>query len=54
MIDSNAFGETQMKALAGFMGGKGDYIVIVGTLTTPLHNKWADAAIAYQQAHFRI
>ncbi len=52
MIDSTAFGETQMKALAGFMGGKGDYILMVGTLTTPLHNKWADAAIAYQQAHF--
>ena len=52
MIDSTAFGETQMKALAGFMGGKGEYILMVGTLTTPLHNKWADAAIAYQQAHF--
>ncbi len=52
MIDSRAFGETQMKALAGFMGGRGEYILMVGTLTTPLHNKWADAAIAYQQAHF--
>ncbi len=52
MINSKVFGETQMKALAGFMGGKGDYILMVGTLTTPLHNEWADAAIAYQKAHY--
>ena len=34
------------------MGEAGDYVVYVGTLTTPLHNKWADAAIAYQKAHY--
>ncbi len=52
MIDSTAFGETQMKALAKNMGEHGQYIIMVGTLTTPLHNKWADAAIAYQKAHY--
>jgi len=52
LIDSTAFGEAQMQALAGFMGEKGEYVLMVGTLTTPLHNKWADAAIAYQQAHY--
>ena len=52
LIDSVKFGEEQMKALAGFMGEEGDYVVYVGTLTTPLHNKWADAAIAYQKAHY--
>ncbi len=52
MIDSTAFGETQMKALAKNMGERGQYIIMVGTLTTPLHNKWADAAIAYQKAHY--
>ena len=29
------------------MGGKGEYAVFVGSLTVPLHNAWADAAIAY-------
>ena len=52
LIDSTKFGEEQMKALAGFMGEEGEYVVYVGTLTTPLHNKWADAAIAYQKAHY--
>jgi simple sugar transport system substrate-binding protein len=52
LIDSVKFGEEQMKALAGFMGEEGEYVVYVGTLTTPLHNKWADAAIAYQKAHY--
>ena len=35
-----------MEALAKAMGGEGKYIVYVGSLTVPLHNKWADAAIA--------
>jgi simple sugar transport system substrate-binding protein len=52
LIDSVKFGEVQMEKLAKEMGGKGDYVVYVGTLTTPLHNKWADAAIAYQKAHY--
>lgn len=46
------FGEQHMEALAKAMGGKGDYIVYVGSLTVPLHNKWADAAIAYQKAKY--
>ena len=52
LIDSVKFGEEQMKALAGFMGQEGEYAVYVGTLTTPLHNRWADAAIAYQKANY--
>jgi simple sugar transport system substrate-binding protein len=52
LIDSVKFGEVQMQALAREMGEKGEYVVYVGTLTTPLHNKWADAAIAYQKAHY--
>ena len=52
LIDSVRFGEVQMERLAKDMGGEGDYVVYVGTLTTPLHNKWADAAIAYQQKNF--
>ncbi len=52
LINSVKFGQEQMKALAGFMHEEGEYVVYVGTLTTPLHNKWADAAIAYQKEHY--
>jgi simple sugar transport system substrate-binding protein len=52
LIDSVKFGEVQMQRLAKDMGEQGDYVVYVGTLTTPLHNKWADAAIAYQKANY--
>jgi len=52
LIESVAFGEAQMKALAEEMKGEGQYAVLVGTLATPLHNDWADAAIAYQRRQF--
>ncbi|MGE0724796.1 MAG: substrate-binding domain-containing protein [Alphaproteobacteria bacterium] len=52
LIDSVSFGEQQMAKLAQEMKEEGDYVVYVGTLTTPLHNKWADAAIAYQKKHY--
>jgi simple sugar transport system substrate-binding protein len=41
-----------MKDLAKYMGEEGEYIVFVGGLTVPLHNLWADAAIAYQKEHY--
>ena len=41
-----------MERLAKDMGEEGEYVVYVGTLTTPLHNKWADAAIAYRKEHY--
>jgi simple sugar transport system substrate-binding protein len=52
LIDSVRFGEVQMQRLAKDMADSGDYVVYVGTLTTPLHNKWADAAIAYQKKNY--
>ncbi|QRE76087.1 substrate-binding domain-containing protein [Methylobacterium aquaticum] len=52
LISAKNYGEMQMKALAREMGEEGDYVVYVGTLTTPGHNSWADAAIAYQKAHY--
>ena len=52
LIDSVKFGEAQMQKLAEEMGEEGEYVVYVGTLTTPLHNIWADAAIAYQEKNF--
>ena len=45
------FGEAYGKRLAAAMGGKGEYAVFVGSLTVPLHNAWADAAIAYIKAN---
>ena len=52
LMSAQAYGEAQMKALAREMGGKGDYVVLVGTLTTTGHNQWADAAIAYQKTNY--
>jgi simple sugar transport system substrate-binding protein len=47
MASATGFGETHAELLAQKMGGKGEYAVFVGSLTVPLHNAWADAAIAY-------
>ncbi|CRH31827.1 substrate-binding domain-containing protein [Pantoea ananatis] len=52
LMSAKAYGEAQMKALAREMGEKGEYVVLVGTLTTTGHNQWADAAIAYQKEHY--
>lgn len=47
-----AYGEHFMKKLGECMGGKGEYAVFVGSLTSKSHNEWVDAAIAYQNANF--
>lgn len=47
LASSQGFGEAHAKLLAEKMGGDGKYAVYVGSLTVPLHNAWADAAIAY-------
>lgn len=47
LASANGFGEAPAELLAQKMGGKGKYAVFVGSLTVPLHNAWADAAIAY-------
>ena len=52
MADPQTYGEAQMKKLGELTGGKGEYVVIVGGLTTPLHKAWADFAVAYQEKHF--
>jgi simple sugar transport system substrate-binding protein len=46
------YGEAHMNALAQYMNETGKYIVYVGSLTVPLHNKWADFAIALQKQKF--
>ncbi|HSK39482.1 MAG TPA: substrate-binding domain-containing protein [Arenibaculum sp.] len=43
------FGKAYGERLAEAMDGEGKYAVFVGSLTVPLHNAWADAAIAYIQ-----
>lgn len=47
MASSTGFGEAHAKLLANKIGGPGEYAVFVGSLTVPLHNAWADAAIAW-------
>jgi simple sugar transport system substrate-binding protein len=47
LASAKGFGETHAELLAQKMGGKGEYAVFVGSLTVPLHNLWADYAIAY-------
>ncbi|MDO9416758.1 autoinducer 2 ABC transporter substrate-binding protein [Pararhizobium sp.] len=51
LASSTGFGEAHAKLLAEKMGGKGEYAVFVGSLTVPLHNAWADAAVAYLKAN---
>ncbi|WP_304615782.1 substrate-binding domain-containing protein [Paracoccus sp. (in: a-proteobacteria)] len=45
------FGEAYGQQLAEMLGGEGQYAVFVGGLTVPLHNAWADAAIAWIEAN---
>jgi simple sugar transport system substrate-binding protein len=45
MIDNEKFGQAAMELLAQGLGGKGDFVVYVGSLTVPAHNLWADAAL---------
>jgi len=52
MASAVGFGEAHAKLLADKMGGKGKYALYVGSLTVPLHNAWADAAVAYLEANY--
>jgi simple sugar transport system substrate-binding protein len=47
LASAEGFGESHAQLLADLTGGEGEYAVFVGSLTVPLHNAWADAAIAY-------
>nr|WP_245609115.1 substrate-binding domain-containing protein [Vibrio rhizosphaerae] len=48
-IDNQAYAKATMDELAHQMGSKGGYAIYVGSLTVPLHNNWANLAIAYQK-----
>lgn len=52
MASAVGFGEAHAKLLAEKMGGQGEYALYVGSLTVPLHNAWADAAVAYLEANY--
>ncbi len=47
-----ADGERHLEALAQAMGGVGQYIIIVGSLTVPQHRLRADAAITLQRTKY--
>jgi simple sugar transport system substrate-binding protein len=47
MVSAQGYGEAHAEQLAQLMGGKGKYVVYVGSLTVPLHNLWADFGIKY-------
>lgn len=51
-FDNEAYGEHFMARLGELMGGKGEYLLEVGGLTSESHMQWTDAAIAYQEEHF--
>jgi simple sugar transport system substrate-binding protein len=50
-MSNKIFGETIMKRMIEFTGGKGGYVASVGLLTSVSHNEWVDAEIAYQKAN---
>jgi simple sugar transport system substrate-binding protein len=52
LTTAQGFGERHMESLAQSLNGEGKYILYVGSLTVPLHNKWADAAVELQKAKY--
>ena len=46
-IDNEEFAVAVFETLAQLTGGKGKFALVVGSLTVPLHNKWADIGLAY-------
>ncbi|MCT4701035.1 substrate-binding domain-containing protein [Enterobacteriaceae bacterium H20N1] len=52
LVDAKTFGERHMQLMAECMKEQGQYSIIVGSLTIPLHRQWAQSAIDYQKAHY--
>lgn len=52
LVDTENMGANHMKDLAACMGEEGKYAMFVGSLTVPIVNEWANAAIAYQKEHY--
>ena len=51
-FDNFTYGAHLMDHLAHYMGGKGQYAVFVGSLTSKSHNEWIDGAIARQKEQY--
>jgi simple sugar transport system substrate-binding protein len=51
-IDNEAFGRYHVDKMVEYMGETGDYVVLVGSLTAPTHNLWADVGIAYARERY--
>jgi simple sugar transport system substrate-binding protein len=51
LASADGFGEAHAKLLCDKVQEPGKYAVYVGSLTVPLHNAWADAAIAWIEAN---
>jgi len=52
LTDAKGFGIKHMQLMAQCMQEQGEYAVIVGSLTIPLHREWAQSAIDYQKEHY--
>jgi len=52
LASAKSEGEAHARLLAQELGESGEYAVFVGSLTVPLHNARADAAIAYINEHY--
>lgn len=51
-FDNIGYGAYMMDELAKVMGEEGEYVCMVGFLTTASHNEWADAAIERQKEKY--
>lgn len=51
-IDNRDFAISVFQKLADLTGGEGKFALIVGSLTVPLHNAWADIGLAYLKQHY--
>jgi len=52
IIDNEKFAADNVEEVAKSIGGKGGYVLYVGSLTVPQHNLWSDLFIKYQKAHY--
>jgi simple sugar transport system substrate-binding protein len=51
-FDNCSYGEEMLKEMATRMGGEGEYIQFVGSLTNASHNEWQDCAKAYAEKNY--
>lgn len=51
-FDNDEYGEHLLERIAQKTGGKGDYVVSVGSLTGGSQMQWAEAGIAYQKENY--